>query len=115
LVHYSIKGCGILENTYEDIFTHVLPALESKKSEFEVYQYDTVTEKDIWKYCVTKKWRKQNVLSLPLYQIVNDVLSISPAEYMTFEQIQNSRTSNWFSEINQEELHLLLNSKNEDK
>lgn len=104
-----------MENTYEDIFAHVLPALESKKSEFEVYQYATVTEKDIWKYCVSKKWRKKDVTALHLHQIVNDVLSISPAEFMTFEQIENYKTSNWFSEINQEELQLLLNRKNEEE
>lgn len=103
-----------MEKTYEEIFTHVLPALESKKSEFEVYQYATVTEKDIWKYCVSKKWRKKDIASLPLYQIVNDVLSISPAEYMTYEQIDQFKTANWFSEINQEELQLLLNPKNVD-
>ncbi|SDM81441.1 Post-transcriptional regulator [Psychrobacillus sp. OK028] len=104
-----------MENNYEDIFTHVLPALESKRNEFVVYQYDTVTEKDIWKYCVTKKWKKQHILSLPLYQIINDILTISPAEYMTFEQIENQRTSNWFSEINQDELQMLLNPSIEEK
>lgn len=98
-----------MEKNYEAIFTHVLPAIESKRNEFVVYQYDTVTEKDIWKYCVTKKWRKKDVASLPLYEIINDILTISPAEYMTFEQIENQRTSNWFSEVNQEELQLLLN------
>ncbi|MFJ7826898.1 post-transcriptional regulator [Psychrobacillus sp. NPDC096623] len=104
-----------MENNYEDIFTHVLPALESKKNEFVVYQYDTVTEKDIWKFCVTKKWKKKDILSLPLYQIINDILTISPAEYMTFEQIENQRTSNWFSEINQDELQMLLNPSFDEK
>ncbi|TQR19220.1 post-transcriptional regulator [Psychrobacillus vulpis] len=104
-----------MENTYEEIFKHVLPALESKKSEFEVYQYKTVSEKDIWNFCNTKKWRKKVVAEIPLHQIVNDILSISPAEYMTFEQIENFKTSNWFSEINQEELQLLLNHKNDDE
>ena len=100
-----------MENTFEDIFTHILPALESKKTEFEVYQYATVTESDIWKYCVTKKWRKKDIANLRLYQIVNDVLSVSPAEYMTYEQIGQFKTENWFSEINKDELQLLLNPK----
>ncbi|WP_144511185.1 post-transcriptional regulator [Bacillus sp. FJAT-22090] len=103
-----------MENVYEDIFTHVLPALESKKSEFEVYQYATVTERDIWKYCVEKKWRKIDISTLALHQIVNDVLSITSAEFMTYEQIDQFKTSNWFSEVNQEELQLLLNPKNVD-
>ncbi|QUG42208.1 hypothetical protein KD050_02640 [Psychrobacillus sp. INOP01] len=104
-----------MENNYEAIFTHVLPAIESKRNEFVVYQYNTVTEKDIWKFCVTKKWRKKDIASLPLYQIINDILTISPAEFMTFEQIENQRTSNWFSEINQDELQLLLNPGFEEK
>ena len=101
--------------TYEEIYSHVLPALESKKTEFEVYQYKTVTEIDIWKFCITKKWRKKVVPEIPLYQIINDILSISPAEFMTFEQIENFKTSNWFSEVNQEELQLLLNHKKDDE
>lgn len=104
-----------MENNYEDIFAHVLPAIESKRNEFVIYQYDTVTEKDIWKYCVTKKWRKKDISSLPLYQIINDILTISPAEFMTFEQIDNQRKSNWFSEINHEELKMLLNPGFEEK
>ncbi|WP_313891741.1 post-transcriptional regulator [Psychrobacillus sp.] len=104
-----------MEIRYEEIYTHVLPALESKKSEFEVYQYNTVTEKDIWKYCISKKWRKKDIAELALHQIVNDVMTISPAEFMTFEQIDQFKTSNWFSEINQEELQLLLNHKIEDE
>ena len=77
---------------YEEIYSHVLPALESKKSEFEVYQYKTVSVEDIWNYCISKKWRKKNIPEIFLHQIVNDILSISPAEYMTFEQIENFRT-----------------------
>lgn len=103
-----------MENNYEDIFTHVLPAIESKRNEFVVYQYNTVTEMDIWKFCVTKKWKKKEISSLPLYQIINDILTISPAEFMTFEQIENQRTSNWFSEINHDELQLLLNPISEE-
>lgn len=106
-------GCGILKITYEEIYLHVLPALESKKSEFEVYRYKKVSEQDIWNFCITKKWKKKIVPEIPLHHIVNDILSISPAEFMTFEQIENSKTSNWFSDINQEELQLLLNPKKE--
>lgn len=104
-----------MKNDYHEIFTHVLPALESKRNEFVVYQYDTVTEQDIWKYCVTKKWRKKDVPSLPLYQIINDILTISPSEFMTFEHIENQRTANWFSEVSQDELQMLLNPGFEEK
>ncbi|PZX07111.1 ComN-like post-transcriptional regulator [Psychrobacillus insolitus] len=101
-----------MEIRYKEMYTHVLPAIESKKSEFEVYNYQTVTEEDIWNYCVTKKWRKEDIAMLPLHKVINDVLSISSAEFMTFEQIEKYKSSNWFKDINKEELQLLLNPKN---
>lgn len=93
---------------YEDRFQHALPALESKKTEFHLYGYTTVTEEKIWQFCVAKKWRKKNVTSLAIHELVNDILTISPAAYMTFTQIEEQKTSNWFSELNQEELQTLL-------
>lgn len=94
---------------YEHIYQHVLPALESKRNEFKYFQYDSVTEKEIWKYLLRKKWRKQDVSEMPLYQIINDIMSTSPAEYMTNSQVEEFKTSNWFSDLNQEELQVLLN------
>ena len=46
---------------FGQLFTHMLPAIESKKTEFHLYGYTTVTEEDIWTYCVRKKWRKKDV------------------------------------------------------
>ena len=94
---------------YEHIYQHVLPALESKRNEFNHYQYDSVTEEDIWKYLLRKKWRKKDVSELPLYQMINDIMKISPAEYMTNTQVEEFKTANWFSDLNQEELQVLLN------
>jgi hypothetical protein len=94
---------------YEHIYQHVLPALESKRNEFKHYQYDSVTEEDIWKYLLRKKWRKRDVSEMQLYQMINDIMQTSPAEYMTNTQVEEFKTSNWFSELNQEELQVLLN------
>ena len=91
-----------------ELYDHVMPALESKKSEFHVYQYTSVTEADIWNYCMKKKWKNKDVKEMRMYEIVNDILSTSPAKYMTHTQIEESRTSNWFSQLNQDELQVLL-------
>ncbi|KXH87346.1 hypothetical protein AU377_01860 [Sporosarcina sp. HYO08] len=92
----------------EKIFTHTLPAIESKMKEFHLYGYEAVTEEDIWTYCIRKKWRNKNVESMRMHEIVNGILSISPAEYMTFKQIEEQRESDWFSDLNRAELETLL-------
>lgn len=94
---------------YEHIYQHVLPALESKQNEFKHYQYDSVTVEDIWKYLIRKKWRKRDVREMPLYQIINDIMQTSPAEYMTNTQVEEFKTANWFTDLNQDELQVLLN------
>ena len=93
---------------YEELFVHVQPALESKVFEFRLYNYGSVTEADLWAYCIKKKWRKRNVTEMPIFELVNDILETSPAQYMTHTQIEEFRTSNWFSELNKGDLQELL-------
>ena len=101
---------------FNQLFSHMLPALESKKNEFHLYGYTTVTEEDIWTFCVQKKWRKKDVGSMRTYQIANDILQILPAAFMTFTQIEEQRNSDWFSDLNSDELQILLKpQKRKDK
>lgn len=89
-------------------FVNMQPALASKKSEFHLYGYTTVTEEDIWIYCVRKIWRKKDVSVMHVYEIANDILRILPAAFMTYTQIEEQRGSDWFSDLNSEELQNLL-------
>ena len=56
----------------------------------------------------SKKWRKKDVDSMRIHEIVNGILQISPAEFMTFTQIEEQRDSDWFSDLNSDELQILL-------
>jgi hypothetical protein len=94
---------------YENLFVHVRPALESKIFEFRLYNYDSITEMDLWEYCIKKKWRKKDILEMRVSEMVNDILETSPAQYMTHTQIEESRTSNWFSELNTGDFQALFN------
>ncbi|MBB4825824.1 hypothetical protein HNO89_003060 [Sporosarcina luteola] len=96
---------------HKDIFEHALPAIESKRNEFRLYGYETVKDEEIWTYCVRKRWRKKNVESMGIHEVVNDILKLTPAEFMTFTQIEEQRDSNWFSDLNSDELQLLLAPK----
>lgn len=93
---------------FEQLFMHMLPAIESKKTEFHLYGYSTVTNEDIWAYCVQKKWRKKDILAMRMHGMVNEILYVSPAEFMTYTHIEEQRDSNWFSDLNREELQILL-------
>lgn len=96
-------------------FTNMLPALESKRNEFRLYGYTTVTKEDIWVYCLRKVWRNQNVEEMSIHKIANDILQISPAAFMTFTQIEAQRDKDWFSDLNSEELQMLLGPRDERK
>lgn len=97
------------------IYTNMLPALQSKKNEFHLYGYTTVTEEDIWIYCIRKLWRNKDVSTMRVYQITNDILQILPAAFMTYTQIEAQRNSDWFSDLNSDELQTLLNPQAEKK
>lgn len=99
---------------FEQLFIQVLPAVESKKNEFHLYGYSTVTEEEIWTYCIRKKWRKKDVNSMKLHEIVNSILQVTPAEFMTYTQIEEQRGSDWFSDLNSEELQILLSPQKQE-
>jgi hypothetical protein len=103
------KGLKKLSTEHGPIYTKMLPALQSKKNEFHLYGYTTVTVEDIWIYCVRKLWRKKDVSKMRSYQITNDILQILPAAFMTYTQIEAQRNSDWFSDMNSEDLQILLN------
>lgn len=101
----------------DPLFTKMIPALISKKNEFHLYGYTSVTEEDIWVYCLGKVWRNKEVNSLRIHHIANDILGILPAAFMTYTQIEEQRNSDWFSDLNSDELQTLLSPEkiNEEK
>lgn len=109
------KGMEKMGIQFEQLFNHTLPAIESKKNEFHLYGYTTVNEQEIWTFCIQKKWRRKDVESMKLHELVNDILKITPAEYMTYSQIEEQRASNWFSDLNSEELQILLSPQKSNK
>ncbi len=55
-----------------DLYNRVLPALKTKKREFQ-RKGIVILEKELFNYLVNTKWSKTNDLSLN--EIVNDILS----------------------------------------
>ncbi len=93
---------------YEKIFTKVLPVLNIKKADFKIEGLKNVTEQDLWRFLVLKKWKKLNEDDLVLHRVISDIFSLTAAQYMTFSQVEELKSANWFSPINEEELKLLI-------
>lgn len=97
---------------YERFFKQVLPVLESKMEEIKFNGYEGITIEDIWNYCLRKKWKKKNMDEIRTYEMVETIFSLKASEIVSFFQIQQFQTTDWFSELNQEELKELLNPTN---
>ncbi|MFC7684556.1 post-transcriptional regulator [Ureibacillus sp. GCM10028918] len=96
---------------FEQLYNEVLPVLQSKMDEINYYEYDGIKLEDIWNFCIKKKWRKKNVEDLRLYEIVETIYSVKPSEIVSYFQIQQFRTEDWFGDISQGDLQVLFKPK----
>ncbi|MCA1293534.1 post-transcriptional regulator [Paenibacillus sp. alder61] len=62
----------------------------SKAEEFRLIGYEQVTGRDIWE-CVSQKYEKEGFP--PLYQLVNDILSLKATQFMNYLTISAFRGS----------------------
>ena len=68
--------------SYPEKYEQVLPALESKCSEFTYLQYDTFTPEALWEYCLKKAWKKKKVEDMRLHEMVSDIMDLTASDYV---------------------------------
>jgi hypothetical protein len=85
----------------------VMPALVCKKDEFHLLGYEEVTIEQLWDCLLHKKWKKLKE-EKKLFEIVNDILTLSVSEYMTYMTVQSLQETNWFADDNLEALEELF-------
>ncbi|CAG9612635.1 Post-transcriptional regulator ComN [Bacillus rhizoplanae] len=68
--------------------------LESKVEEFQMLGYDRVTAEDVWKCLKTRKWKKVD-RDVRLHELVNDVLTLTANDYMTFLTMKAYQAPLW--------------------
>lgn len=100
---------------HEQIFNEVQLVLQSKIDEFKYFKYDVITIRELWDYCIEKKWRKMKVEEIPLHDIVSTIFSISASEVLGHSQIKQFKENQTLVEINMEEFQELLGIKNNEK
>jgi hypothetical protein len=98
------------QHPYDRYYVSLELALISKVEEFEVLGYGKATVESLWLYLTKKKWKKPNQ-DVMFFELVNDVLTVKPGEYMSFETVEAYRSPNWFTEVNENELNALLRPK----
>jgi hypothetical protein len=104
----------MVQEDFGNLFEQVRPALSNKADEFSFYGYGSVTEEDLWTYCIGKLWRKKDPGTIPVHEAVGDILSISPARYMTHTQVEGFKKaagSSGFAGLDEEEFRELLAPK----
>lgn len=62
----------------------------SKAEEFQLIGYEHVTGPDIWE-CISHKYEKGGIP--PLYQLVNDILSLKATQFMNYMTMSAFRGS----------------------
>ncbi|WP_162805732.1 post-transcriptional regulator [Sporosarcina sp. PTS2304] len=92
----------------KELYSQVLPALESKKDEFNFYGYADITEEALWDYFVSKKWRKKDISAMRAYEMIADVFALTAAQFMTHTQTEAQRNSKDYPELSEEERALLF-------
>jgi predicted nucleic acid-binding protein len=97
-----------LENSHinDHYRSKVQPALESKLAEFHLLGYDSVTENELWKFLVKKKWKKVKA-EMRLFEIVQEIFSVRVSDYISFATIDAYKTTE-FSFDDENELKELL-------
>lgn len=68
--------------------------LESKVEEFQLFGYDRVTIEDVWTCLKNRKWKKAGN-DVRLYELVNDVLTLTINEYMTYLTVEAYQAPLW--------------------
>ena len=68
--------------------------LDSKVEEFHMLGYERVTLEDVWKCLKDKKWKKVGP-DVRLYELVNDVLTLTASDYMTYLTLKAYQAPLW--------------------
>jgi hypothetical protein len=77
----------MITHQYEQFRKLVEPAIQSKAEELSILGYGVYQEDQIWSFLISKKWKKPKS-EIRLYEIIDDILSMKPGEFMSFQTIE---------------------------
>jgi hypothetical protein len=95
------------DHQYQHFFETLRPALKNKAEEMNLLGMDAVREEDIWAYLLKKKWKRPQE-DVHIYELVNDIMTVSNSQFMTFTTVEAYKSPNMFGELSSEELKELF-------
>ena len=93
---------------FSSLYEKVQLILTNKIEEFHYYGYDALTEQDLWKYCVDKVWRKQDVQNLRLHELTSGIFGTTASEVLNYVQMSDFKRNELKLKNAEEELHGLF-------
>ncbi|MFD2637591.1 post-transcriptional regulator [Piscibacillus salipiscarius] len=76
---------------------YIKDVLESKVSELELLGYSGVNEYEVWECLKKKVWKKER--TLPLFQVVQDILHLSGSMYMSYLTVESQQANDLMAQI----------------
>ncbi|MBM4762406.1 post-transcriptional regulator [Bacillus sp. B15-48] len=80
--------------------------MRSKLEEFKILGYGEAKEQELWTFLLNKKWKKPKD-DVRLYEIVADILSVQPGEYMNFMTVEAFKLGSFVLDDEDERRELL--------
>ncbi|MEK4386643.1 post-transcriptional regulator [Solibacillus sp. FSL W7-1464] len=90
------------------LYENVQLILTNKIEEFHYYGYDSITEQDLWKYCIDKVWRKRDVQNMRLHELTAGIFGATASEVLSYMQIKDFKRNEMNLRLSNEELQTLF-------
>ncbi|WP_052344296.1 post-transcriptional regulator [Bacillus ndiopicus] len=84
---------------YCKLFDHVYVVLQSKIEEFRFLQYQALSEEELWNYCIDRKWRKREIESLSIAEVVATIFELTPSEVLNYHRFVSHQALDLQSEL----------------
>lgn len=96
---------------YSTLYEKVQEILKNKVEEFHYYGYRSITTQDLWRYCIDKLWRKQDVQNLKLHELTSGIFRVSASQVLSYLQINDLKNPGIQVMLSKEEMNELFNRK----
>lgn len=93
---------------FSELYEKVQLVLTNKIEEFHHYGYNSITEQDLWKYCIDKIWRKQDVQSLRIHELTAGIFSATASAVLNYMQMSDFKQMELNSQITEDEIQFLF-------
>lgn len=97
----------INQHPYQRFYEILQPALKNKTEELNMLGLGAAKQEEVWSYLIQKKWKRPQE-EIHVYELVNDILTISSSQFMSFMTVEAYKAPNLFAELSSEEMKELL-------